>query len=174
MERYPAVDLHRVPLRVPPIHRLRPRSGCPHHSSPHPPGDATTQCRSSTKRSALPRKVRSRADGRQARIGATGAPDAAKDLVDHARRIAAARATYPAHDIPRELFDELWPAVQRFPVAARRELDPPGTSPEAGRQSSPPPSIPEHDAAHTARNPVTKPVAPWRRRSLIGDVRCCR
>ncbi|QKV80712.1 hypothetical protein [Amycolatopsis sp. Hca4] len=54
-------------------------------------------------------------------------PDTAKNLVDHARRVAAARATHSAHEIPRELFDELWLAVQRFLAAARHELDLPTT-----------------------------------------------
>jgi hypothetical protein len=63
--------------------------------------------------------------------------DTAKDLVDHARRIAAARAAHSEHDIPHELFDQLWRAHHKFLVAARHELDLSNIWPEADEQSPP-------------------------------------
>jgi len=59
--------------------------------------------------------------------------DTAKDLVDHVRRIAAARATYSEHDIPQELFAEMWIADKKFLVAARHELNLSDIWPEAGQ-----------------------------------------
>lgn len=58
-------------------------------------------------------------------------PDAAKDLIDHARRIAAARAKHSEKDIPQELFDDLWRADRKFLVVARQELNLSNIWPEA-------------------------------------------
>ncbi|MFF1608841.1 hypothetical protein ACFVYA_13770 [Amycolatopsis sp. NPDC058278] len=60
--------------------------------------------------------------------------DAAKELIDRTRRIAAARATHTEQDIPTELFDELWKAHRRFLVAARQELDLPDIWPSQAEQ----------------------------------------
>jgi hypothetical protein len=43
-------------------------------------------------------------------------------LVRRARRIAAARATYGAKEIPGEDWHELWAAEHTFVTAARREI----------------------------------------------------
>ncbi|RSM37866.1 hypothetical protein DMA12_35275 [Amycolatopsis balhimycina DSM 5908] len=48
--------------------------------------------------------------------------DAAKELVDSARRIAAARATRTGQNVPTEFFDRMWQAQHKFMVSARQEL----------------------------------------------------
>jgi hypothetical protein len=58
----------------------------------------------------------------------TGQPDvveASRDMVRHARLLAAARATHDVETLPAERFAELWAAESRFVAAARGEL---GTS----------------------------------------------
>ncbi|WP_146060522.1 hypothetical protein [Amycolatopsis sp. CA-128772] len=49
--------------------------------------------------------------------------DVAKELVDSARRIAAARATKTEQDIPTEFFDKMWQAQLKFLISARQELE---------------------------------------------------
>ncbi|HEY7812804.1 MAG TPA: hypothetical protein VIC62_06165, partial [Nakamurella sp.] len=48
--------------------------------------------------------------------------EAAGELINRARHIAAARATHSAQDIPNELFEELWRVQAKFMLATRREL----------------------------------------------------
>lgn len=48
--------------------------------------------------------------------------DALDNLATRVRRIAVARATHAAEDIPQERFHQLWEAQQAFMTAARQEL----------------------------------------------------
>lgn len=44
-------------------------------------------------------------------------------LVRRTRRVAAARATHPANEVPPEVFQELWAAQDVFAATARIEVD---------------------------------------------------